>query len=100
MCAPPFAIVCHRHFRRKESERQASFFLRVTFSTDFQAIAGSDIKHSMDYSRRRSAAVTVVAVPALVGSPLPLLCSAVVFFELMVKLPRPNAQVPPFIRNA
>src|SRR6266480_2288723 len=44
MCAPPFPNCFHRNFRRKESERQASFFLRVTFSTVFQAMAGSDIQ--------------------------------------------------------
>src|SRR5260370_10899352 len=32
MRTPPFANLFHKHFRRKESERQASFFLRVTFT--------------------------------------------------------------------
>src|SRR6202040_3676104 len=36
MCAPPFANLFHRHFRRKESERQAQFSFRVTFTARLQ----------------------------------------------------------------
>src|SRR5713101_8325517 len=32
MCKPPFANLFHRHFRRKESERQVQFSFRVTFT--------------------------------------------------------------------
>ena len=63
-------------------------------------MAGSDIKHSMDYSRRRSAAVTVVAVLAILGSLFLLLCCAVVFFGMLVKLPSTTPEVPPFMRIA
>src|SRR5216684_3406945 len=47
MCAPLFANLFHRHFRRKESERQASFSFRVTFTILFHAMSGGDI-HTFD----------------------------------------------------
>src|SRR5712691_530769 len=47
MSAPLFANLFHGHFRRKESERQASFFLRVTFTILFHAKSGGDI-HTFD----------------------------------------------------
>ncbi|PYU82610.1 MAG: hypothetical protein DMG51_13510 [Acidobacteria bacterium] len=54
----------------------------------------------MDYSRNRSAAVTVAAVLAILGSLFLLLCCAVVFFGmLLVKLPSATPEVPPFMRN-
>src|SRR5438045_7730984 len=54
----------------------------------------------MDYSRKRSAAVTVVAVLAILGSLFLLLCCAVVFFGMLVKLPSTTPEVPPFMRIA
>ena len=55
----------------------------------------------MDYSRKRSAAVTVAAVLAILGSLFLLLCCAVVFFGMLpVKLPSATPEVPPFMRNA
>src|SRR5438045_2847764 len=46
----------------------------------------------MDYSRKRSAAVTVVAVLAILGSLFLLLCCAFVFFGMLVKLPSITSQ--------
>ena len=54
----------------------------------------------MDDSRKRSAAVTVAAVLAILGSLFLLLCCAVVFFGmLLVKLPSTTPEVPPFMRD-
>src|SRR6266478_3894444 len=44
MFTPPLANLFQRHFRRKESERQASFFLRVAFTAPFRAKSESDIQ--------------------------------------------------------
>src|SRR5256886_11300340 len=51
----------------------------------------------MDYSRRRSGAVTVVAVLAILGRLFLLLCRAVVFSALLLKVPSPRPEVPPFM---
>src|SRR6266850_2575013 len=44
MGSPPPANLFHWHSRRKESERQASFFLRVAFTAPFRAKSESDIQ--------------------------------------------------------
>jgi len=44
MFTPPLANLFHRHFRRKESERQASFSLRNAFTAHFRAKSESDIQ--------------------------------------------------------
>src|SRR6267378_202363 len=44
MGSPPLANLFHRHFRRKESERQASFSRRVAFTASFRGKSESDIQ--------------------------------------------------------
>jgi hypothetical protein len=55
----------------------------------------------MDYSPKRSASVTAAAVVAILGGLFLLLCCSVAFFAfLLVKLPGPASELPPFVRTA
>jgi len=96
MFTPPLTNLFHRQFRRKESERQASFFLRLLSSLPSAVSLKVIYRLSMDYSPNRSASVTAAAIVAILSGLFFLLCCSFAFFAfLMVKLPGTTSEVPP-----
>jgi hypothetical protein len=96
--SPPLAEDIHRHFRRKESERQASFFLRVTFTSPFRVLEVI-YQQMMESLPKRSASVTAAAVVAILESIFLLLCCSAAFYVfLLAKLPGPASALPPAMR--
>src|SRR5260370_7618068 len=86
----------HRHFRRKESERQAFFFPSRLVDRASAVWLEVIYKHSMDDSPKRSASVTAAAVVAILGGLFLLLCLSVPLLALLfVKFPGPASDLPP-----
>src|SRR5260370_27711154 len=100
MCAPPFANLFHRHFRRKESERQASFLLRVTFTPSSAPRLEVLYRRPMDSAPNRSASVTAAAVVAILSGALLLVgCSIAFLGTLLIKLPSTSPELLPSVRT-
>src|SRR5437879_13641547 len=100
MFTPPLANLFHRHFRRKESERQASFSFALPSPLPFALSLKVIYRPSMDYSPNRSASVTFAAVVAILVSLFLLLCSSVLFFAMLLgKFPGTSSELPPFVRS-
>src|SRR5260370_8441015 len=91
----------HRHFRRKESERQAFFFPSRLVDRASAVWLEVIYKHSMDDSPKRSASVTAAPVVAILRGLFLLFCLSFAFLALLFfKLPStPPAPPPPSLHS-
>src|SRR6266850_1970691 len=103
MGSPPLAKLFHRQFRRKESERQAPFSVRVSFSTATVPLPEMIYTIQMVNSSKTpaSASVIVAGVFAILAGLITFLIMSLSLFGLLLSSAQgASPELPAFVRTA
>src|SRR6266850_655272 len=103
MGSPPLAKLFHRQFRRKESERQAPFSVRVSFSTATVPLPEMIYTIQMVISSKTSASASVIVAgvfAVLAGLIAFLIMSLSLFGLLLSSAQEATPELPAFVRTA